>query len=203
MTNTLNLFHHLSIDNQAGQTLFLLHGTGADERDLLPLAQGLEGSYNFVSLLGNVREHGMPRFFARDTRGVFDQASINQEVEKLSAFIKSWHAANHLKPEDTAFLGYSNGANMIAALALSSPSLVTKAVLLHPMLPFEPQTLDLSQQQYLVTYGENDQMIPAAKTKILIATLNALGAQVEIVPHEGGHEIWPEEVEVLRKFLSQ
>ncbi len=202
MSDSLTLFHHLHIDNHLGKTLFLLHGTGADERDLLPLVAGLDDKYNLVSLLGNVREHGMARFFARDERGVFDQESIAEESKKLSEFIVAWNAEHKLKPTDTAFLGYSNGANMIAALALNYSDLVTRAVLLHPMLPFEPRQKNLSHQHYLVSYGESDQMIPAAKAKILIATLEAMGAKISLVSHEGGHEIWPEEVEALRKFLE-
>ena len=143
----------------------------------------------------------MARFFARDEKGVFDQESIAQESKKLSAFIRAWNDKHNLKPEDTAFLGYSNGANMITALTLKFPELVTKAVLLHPMLPFEPKALDLSHQQYFVSYGEYDQMIPAAKAKTLIATLEKMGANVEVFHHEGGHEIWPEEVEALKEFL--
>lgn len=194
-------FHHIHIDNQVSKTLFLLHGTGADERDLLPLARGLEKHYNFVGLLGNVREQGMARFFARDEQGVFDQESIAGESKKLAEFIEAWSAEHNLKPSGASFLGYSNGANMIAALALNYPHLVTQAVLLHPMLPFEPKQLDLSQQHYLVSYGENDRMIPAVKTKALIAALQWLGAQVEIIVHDGGHEIWPSEVEALQQFL--
>lgn len=201
--NTIKIhnFHHLHIDNHASKTLFLLHGTGADERDLLPLVQGLEQDYNFVGLLGNVREQGMPRFFARDEQGVFDQESIAGESKKLSEFIEAWSAEHSLKPSDVAFLGYSNGANMIAALALNYPHLVTQTVLLHPMLPFEPGQLDLSQQHHLISYGESDRMIPAAKTKALIATLQHLGAKVETIAHDGGHEIWPNEVEALQQFL--
>ena len=200
-TTKIYNFHHLHIDNQASKTLFLLHGTGADERDLLPLVQGLETTYNFVSFLGNVREHGMTRFFARDARGVFDQESIAIEAKKLARFIKAWNETHGIKPSETAFLGYSNGANMITALALKFPKLVTKAVLLHPMLPFEPKAMDLSHQQYFVSYGETDQMIPASEAKILITTLKALGAKVDVFHHQGGHEIWPEEVEALQDFL--
>jgi predicted esterase len=201
MTDNLKHFHHLDIDNHVSKTLFLLHGTGADERDLLPLVTGLEDTYNLVSLLGNVREHGMARFFARDEQGVFDQQSIAVESKKLAQFIETWNNIHNLKSSDTAFLGYSNGANMIVALALKFPELVTKAVLLHPMLPFEPKAIDLSHQQYFVSYGEHDQMIPAAKAKTLIATLKKLGANVEVFHHQGGHEIWPEEVEALKEFL--
>jgi predicted esterase len=202
LTNNLRLFHHLHIDNHASKTLFLLHGTGADERDLLPLVTGLEDKYNLVSLLGNVREHGMARFFARDEQGVFDQESIAIEAKKLAQFIETWNNIHNLKSSDTAFLGYSNGANMIAALTLTFPKLVTKAALLHPMLPFEPKAIDLSHQQYFVSYGEHDQMILAAKAKTLIATLETMGAQVDVFHHDGGHEIWPEEVAALKRVLS-
>ena len=202
MSDSLTLFHHLHIDNHLGKTLFLLHGTGADERDLLPLIAGLEGTYNIVSLLGNVREHGMARFFARNERGVFDQVSIAVESKKLSEFIVAWNSEHKLKPTDTAFLGYSNGANMILALGLTYPELVTQAVCLHPKLPFTPKNFDLSHQRYLITYGESDQMILATDTLEAMEELQKLSARVEVVSHDGGHEIWPEEVEALRKFLE-
>lgn len=202
MTDSIKLFHHLHIDNHAISTLFLMHGTGADERDLLPLVHGLESHYNFVGLLGNVREHGMARFFARDARGVFDQKSIVSESKKLASFVEDWNKTHDLKPSDTAFLGYSNGANMILALGLAYPQLVTKAVCLHPKLPFKPMNLHLAHQQYLITYGELDQMIYAYETREAIAQLQSLGAKVEVFQHEGGHEIWPEEVTALRKFLE-
>ncbi|MDQ5951848.1 MAG: phospholipase/carboxylesterase, partial [Patescibacteria group bacterium] len=122
--NTLNLFQHVFIDNKAEKTLFLLHGTGGSEHDLLPLVKELSDQYNFVGIKGNIFEHGMARFFERDEFGVFDQDSITTETKKLSEFIEAWKSNRAIANENTAFLGYSNGATMIVALAFYYPELV-------------------------------------------------------------------------------
>lgn len=199
----LDFFHHVFIDNKADKTLFLLHGTGGSEHDLLPLVKELSDHYNFVGVRGNVSERGMARFFERDEFGVFNQDSISRETKKLSEFIQAWMETHALTTENTAFLGYSNGATMIVAVAFYYPQLVKTAVTLHPMLPFKPGTINLSQSQFLVSYGDNDQLIPAGRTKELIQELHSKGAVVEVVSHAGGHELQKLEVDRLQRFLTE
>ncbi|MDQ3008043.1 MAG: alpha/beta hydrolase [bacterium] len=194
------IFTHL--DHQAEKILFLLHGTGGDELDLLPLVETLKDSYNIVSLRGNVSENGMNRFFARSAPGVFDQVSVQAESAKLNTFIVQWCSSHQVDTENTAYLGYSNGANMILATAFCYPELFTKAVLLHPMLPFQPTELDLSGKEFLITLGQNDQMISATESRAVVSTLHQLGAAVKTVSHEGGHEIRAIELQALQEFLT-
>lgn len=186
-------FKFILIDNGVKKTLALLHGTGGDENDLLPLVKGLANEYNFLGIRGNVIQQGMNRYFIRNPDGSFDTESIREEVEKLAIFVRE-------HPVD-AFVGYSNGANMILALAFSHPILVPSAVILHGMLPFVPKTIHLQGKRFLLTYGEADQMIPATETKEAIQTLKELGASVEVVTHTGGHELHHEEIEAMEKFL--
>lgn len=195
-------FQHLYVDNQADKTMFLLHGTGGDERDLLPLVTGLEAKYDFVGLRGNVSEHGMNRFFERRSDGSFVAESIEQETQKLAEFLHAWQKKYSLQSADTAFLGYSNGANMILATLFKYPDLISQAVLLHCMLPFAPQKLDLANKSFLVSYGESDQMIPMMQSLQVVETLHKFSATVRVVSHAGGHEIVREEVEELREFLN-
>lgn len=194
-------FKHIYIDNKASKNLFLLHGTGGSEKDLLPFVKELEGSYNFVGLKGNVSEHGMARFFERNQFGVFDQESIKVETEKLANFLKVWSREYQIRAEDTAFLGYSNGANMILAMLFYYPEMIHKAVILHGKLPFEPEKLDLKGKSFLLTYGEQDQMILASESVKAIHTLKELHAEVEVLKHEGGHEVKRVEVEKMQEFL--
>lgn len=199
----LDLFHYYYQDNQAPDTLFLLHGTGGDERDLLPIVNTLSERYNFVGIRGNISENGMPRFFRRFEMGVFDQESITEESEKLSSFLRAWQEEHAITPAQTAFLGYSNGANMILAMTFRFPELITKAVLLHSMLPIEPEKVNLGNKQFLVTLGENDQMIPAEEGRRVARTLMELGAEVKEVAHQGGHEIRALEIEAIEAFLGK
>ena len=198
----LNLFHHVFINNNAPKTLFLLHGTGGDENDLLPLAQNLNDSYNFVGLRGNVSEQGMPSFFTRVGPGVFDQASILQETQKLAKFIEAWYQTYQSSSANTSFLGYSNGANMILATLFNFPQLIDKAVLLHPMLPFTPKSANFTKKAFLITYGETDSMIRPSESLQVIDILKKYQATVEVFSHPGGHEIIPREVNQLEQFLN-
>src|SRR5690606_21877722 len=103
---------------------------------------------------------------------------------------------------DLTFLGYSNGANMILATALKYPSLFYRVILLHGMLPFDSQVVDLKHLDSLITLGENDQMIPAKESYKMIETLKSNQANVEVVSHPGGHEIRQNELEAIEKFLK-
>jgi phospholipase/carboxylesterase len=200
--STLTNFHHLFIDNHAPKTLFLLHGTGGDENDLIPLVSNLKEKCNFVGLRGNVSEQGMTRFFKRDEKGVFDQESIKIETKKLAEFLSEWYEKHQARVDDCAFVGYSNGATMILAMAFYFPELISKGVVLHGKLPFEPTKTDLSSRSFLMTYGEEDWMISAEETLKAIEKIKECGAEVKVFAHPGGHEVRREEVYEMVQFLS-
>lgn len=191
------LFHTTFIDNAADKTLVLLHGTGGSERDFLFLDTPLQRSYNLLGIRGNVIEVGMNRFFKRKAFGVFDQQNIREEAEKLHTFL-----TNSQRSSDTlVFLGYSNGANMILALLFLYPHLVKKAVLLHPMLPFEPEKLDLSHHEIFLSYGLQDQMISFVESQKVVEVLTKAKAKLITKEYAGGHEITPQELSDVVQFL--
>jgi phospholipase/carboxylesterase len=202
MTDALKLFQYVAVESEAPSTLFLLHGTGGNEHDLLPLVASLQAEYSQVGLRGNISEQGLTRFFIRTPEGVFDQASIQQETKKLAKFLEAWYKKFGLTAKDVAFVGYSNGANMILAMTLLYPELIHRAVLLHPLLPIKPKKVDLSGKAFLISYGENDQLITPEQTQEVIETLQKFGAKIETVTHPGGHEVKKEEVVALRRFLA-
>lgn len=199
--SSLELFDFFYTDNGFEKTLILLHGTGADKYDLLPIAQKVAHGFNFLSLNGNVMEQGMRRFFVRTSMGVFDQDSIRTEAAKLQKFISTWVSEN--PKQQLSWLGYSNGANMILAMVFLHPELVQRAVLLHPMLPFVPKKMDFSDKDFLVSFGDADLMIAPQESRKVTALLKSFGAQVREVSHEGGHEVRNEEVEKVKVFLGK
>lgn len=204
---SLDLFHHLHIDNQAPKTIFLLHGTGADEHDLLGLVEPLGQQFNIVSLRGNVTRFGMRRFFALKEPGSFapdnfDLESIAQETAKLAQFVQTWYKSHQTGSDNSIFLGYSNGANMILATLFNYPEIISQAMLLHCLLPLPAPTIDLSDKDFLVTYGENDQMIIPEETSKVITALKDCGARVTDYSHPGGHEISQGELTNILKFLG-
>jgi phospholipase/carboxylesterase len=197
----LSSFAHIHHDHGQTRTLFLLHGTGGDEHNLVPLVEPIAETFNIVGLRGNVLESGMPRFFARKAMGVFDMESLATETDKLAGFLAAWYQTHALVAEQAAFVGYSNGANMILASLFRHPDLIHNAALLHAMLPFDPPDLDLAGKRILLTRGLRDPMVPAAESEQVTAALEARGAAVEVFEHAGGHELTAEEREALLHFL--
>lgn len=201
--NSLTNFHYRYIDNHVEQTLFLLHGTGGSEDDFLPLVAPLKDEYNFVGLRGNVTEGGLARFFKRTAAGVFDQVNIKTEAKKLADFLAVWYAEHELLPVQTAFVGYSNGANMILATMFLYPELFSTVVLLHPMLPLQLTKKSLTGKKVLLSYGTHDQLIPTAASEEVVLTLKTNGAEVTVVRHEGGHQVQQQEIIKLKEFLRE
>lgn len=192
-----DLFKHVYIDNNQEKILFLLHGTGGNEYDLLPLVSPLENKYNFLGLRGNINENGLNRWFERKGEGVFVKESIDEEAEKLSEFINQWKG-------EKAFLGFSNGANMILSMLFLYPNLINKAVILHPMLPFSPSpNVSLSGTELFVSYGTREDLTPTDSEAGIevVNILESLGANVKVFTHTGGHEITQREIKEVVNFL--
>lgn len=191
---------------EAGQeapTLLLLHGTGGNEEDLLPLSELFGDQWNILSPRGKVLEQGMPRFFRRLAEGVFDQQDLRFRTGELASFVQ--HSADHhgFNPSRVVALGYSNGANIAASLLLSGYPTLRHAILMHPMVPFFPKEFpDLAATRVLITAGENDPVVPQANTLELEQILKKSAAHVDLFWHDAGHSLTPGEIEKAVTFSN-
>ena len=185
-------------------TLLLLHGTGGDESDLLPLGAELGPGASLLSPRGPVSEGGMPRFFRRHAEGVFDEADIRVRVPQLAAFVRSASAAYGFALDSLFALGYSNGANMAASLMLLEPGLLRGGVLFRAVMPLEPATPPrLDGTAVLISAGKADPFSPADRTQRLADALGAAGADVALHWQRAGHQLVPGDLEDARAWLSQ
>ena len=174
----------------AGAPLLLLHGTGGNEHDLLPLRDHLSPGAAVLSVRGTVLENGMPRFFRRLREGVFDEDDLRRRADDLAAFVQTASAAYGIAERSLVAVGFSNGANIASALLLQRPGLLAAAVLLSAMVPFaDPPAVDLSGTVVVIANGERDPMIPRAMTAELAGQFRDRGAEVIELPHPGGHQI--------------
>ena len=184
-------------------TLLLLHGTGGDENDLLPLGRMLDGRAALLSPRGKVLENGMPRFFRRLSMGVFDEEDLVNRTHELASFVEEAASEYGLDPKCLFAVGFSNGANIAASLLLLHPDLLAGAVLLRAMTPFELETLpDLSGTPVYLAAGRSDQMISPESTERLAELLREAGAEVTLDWQSGGHGIGRAEVEAARDWLA-
>ena len=174
----------------AGSPLLLLHGTGGNEYDLLPLRDQLSPGAAVLSVRGTVLENGMPRFFRRLDEGVFDEDDLHRRADDLAEFVVTASAEYGIEEGSLVAVGFSNGANIASAMLLQRPGLLGAAVLLSAMVPYaEPPAADLSGTVVVISNGERDPMIPAAVTQRLAGLFRDRGAEVVELPHPGGHQI--------------
>ncbi|KQT80001.1 hydrolase [Methylobacterium sp. Leaf465] len=170
--------HRFEPATEAGlPPLLLLHGTGGDETDLLPLGRTLLPGAALLSPRGAVLENGMPRFFRRLAEGVFDEADLRRRAADLAGFVAAARTAYGLAAP--VAVGFSNGANIAAALLLLHPEVLAGAVLLRPMVPLrETLPVDLASRPVLMLSGAADPIVPAANVGSLAERLRAAGATV-------------------------
>jgi len=194
--------HAVLPGSPGGPLLFLFHGTGGDEHQLVPLARDLVPGATIISPRGDVSEMGAARFFRRTGEGVYDMEDLARATGKMAAFLRDRVEAE--RPSAVLGLGYSNGANMLASVLFAEPALFDGTVLMHPLIPFEPNVQgSLAGKPVLVTAGRRDPICPPNLTARLESYLRAEGADVTVEWHEGGHEVRPSEIEAARRFLGR
>jgi phospholipase/carboxylesterase len=187
---------------EGGQTLaFTFHGTGGDENQFHGFAEQLLPGASVVSPRGDVSEMGALRYFRRTGEGVYDMADLDRRTESMAAFIGAEKARTGATR--TVGLGYSNGANILSAVAFRHPDLVDALVLLHPLIPWEPAPQPgLAGRRVLITAGQRDPICPAPLTERLAKWFEAQGADVTLTWHPGGHEIAQGEIAAIQRFLA-
>jgi phospholipase/carboxylesterase len=203
MDEQLSFTHRFEPARRPGVApLLLLHGTGGNEDDLLPLGRMIAPDAALLSPRGKVLESGMPRFFRRVRAGVFDEDDVRRRANELADFVEAARKAYAIA--SPIALGYSNGANTAAAILLLRPSVLAAAVLLRATLPFlEPPRPELAGKSVLILSGTSDALISVDGATRLAAALKDAGAQVEHRTLPVGHELSQADVSLARRWLDQ
>ena len=194
----------VSAQTPEAPTLLLLHGTGGNENDLLPVGGMLAERAALLSPRGKVVEHGMPRFFRRLAEGVFDHEDLMRRTHELAGFVERAVDEYDIDQRRLFAVGFSNGANIAASLLLAYPRLLAGAVLLRAMVPFEPDSApDLSGIPVYLAAGRSDQMVPPENTERLAQVLREAGADVTLDWQPGGHGIGPDEIQAAQNWFAK
>lgn len=195
---------HIYNNGTNDSTLLLLHGTGGNEYDLLPIGSLIDSDANVLSVRGKVSENGMPRFFKRLAEGVFDEQDLIYRTKELNTFIDDTAAANGFNRDHVVAVGYSNGANIAASLLYHDNKSLKHAILFHPMVPLRNVELpDLTGTHVFIGAGTNDPICTPEQTEELAETLRHAGAEVELFWHQQGHSLTPDEVQHAAKWYHQ
>jgi len=185
----------------AGGTLLLLHGTGGNENDLLPVGRAIAPDAALLSPRGRVLENGMPRFFRRLAEGVFDHEDLVARTHELADFVAESAKRYGFDARRVIAAGFSNGANIAASMMLLRPETLAGAILLRPMVPFEPATpAVLDGIPALLLAGREDPI--AGQTPARLAELlREAGSDVELVWQETGHGLVQADVDIASRWL--
>jgi phospholipase/carboxylesterase len=204
MRSDLGFVHrYLPGEDESGPTILLLHGTGGNEEDLIPLGETLAPGAALLSPRGKVSEHGAPRFFRRLAEGVFDHEDLLFRTHELAEFAEAASAEYGFDRSKLVAVGYSNGANVAASTILLHPGLLRAAVLFRAMVPFEPDvTPDLSGMPVFIAAGRYDRIIPSDNTQRLADILVEAGADVDLPWRDTGHPLTYEDVSEAKKWLA-
>ena len=196
-------FTHEFVPGHSSRTLLLLHGTGGNERDLIPLGRELDPNAALLSPRGKVLENGMPRFFRRLAEGVFDLEDLKHRTNELADFVIA--AAKHygFASDNLVAVGYSNGANIAASMLLLRQKILREAILFRAMVPLVPDKLpDLSSVCVWIGAGNQDPIIAPSETQRLVSLLRSAKADVTIRFFDAGHGLTNDEVEAAGRWLK-
>jgi predicted esterase len=205
MSDDIGFIHRFvpAQDKASAETLIVLHGTGGDETDLIGIGQRIAPGAAILSPRGNVLENGAPRFFKRLAEGVFDPKEVRSRAEELARFIRAAILKYGLNSERVFALGFSNGANVASTVMFIEPGLLRGAILLRPMVVFEPdERPDLSAAGVLISAGRMDPIVPTESVERLVELFEASHAEVTLRWQLGGHNLLPSEIREAAEWLA-
>jgi len=197
-------FIHRFEPGTSARTLLLLHGTGGNENDLLDLGRAIDPDAAVLSPRGKILENGAPRFFRRLAEGVFDEEDVVRRAHELSEFIKAATETYDIDRSQLVAVGYSNGANIAAAMLLLGVATFSSAILFRPMVPLSSLSSEpnLTGVRALLAAGKFDPIAQPGIVQELVDVLRQHGATVDLRIGLSGHELTPEDVKSAREWLA-
>lgn len=186
----------------SNHTLLLLHGTGGTESDLIEMGRSVAPGYNLLSPRGKVSENGMARFFKRLAAGVFDVEDLKKRSVQLGDFIRRAVKEFGLENHKIIAMGYSNGANIASGLIFHDPDLLTGAVLLRPMIPYEPERINLEKIKILMISGVFDTTMNEDEPEKLEQIFRANRADVISHSLSTSHGLTTDDLRLTKEWLK-
>jgi phospholipase/carboxylesterase len=200
---TIRTSRRRETEGKAVTTFLLLHGTGGNEEDLIPLAYELDHGAAILSPRGKVLENGVaPRFFRRLAEGVFDIEDLKFRTNELADFVNEASKDYEFDLQRIIAVGYSNGANIAASMLLLRPEILSSAILFRAMVPLVPETMpDLTKKHIFMSSGTYDPIVSKQEAEKLFGLFKNAGAKVSLSWQMSGHELTMEEIRKAKEWL--
>lgn len=194
---------HVFQKGTSSRTILVMHGTGGDEHNILPLAKALDPDASVLSPRGMHLEGGMNRYFERYPDGTFNEQSIEQAVRELAEFVAAAIQEYEIDASNIFATGFSNGANTAAALMVRHPELLLGAALFGSTIPFaHVDRVDLTGKRIWLANGDQDSYAPVEISQRWVEQLGEFGAEVAWLRHPGGHQISRDHLRLIAQGLA-
>jgi phospholipase/carboxylesterase len=197
-------------DGVAEGLLVLHHGRGADENDLLGLADVLdpERRLHVVTPGGPLTVDGWPgkHWYVVPRVGYPDPDTFHAAYRKLSTFHDELWQRTGIAPEHTVLGGFSMGSVMSYSLGLGGDRPPVAGILAFAgFIPtvdgWKPDLDGRKDTRVFIAHGRNDPIMDVAFARQANALLTAAGLDVEYHESDAGHHIDPAHVPAAVNWL--
>lgn len=206
----LNLTHIVRMSQEKGGKptpgLLLLHGRGADEADLMGLESALDPRFTVVSVRAPHRLSPGFAWYGIGSVGSPEDKTMRSSLAQLGDFIRDMVPAYNIDPSALYLMGFSQGAVMSAAIALTLPERVRGVVMHSGYVPVEAGLdfrLDaVAQKPFFVAHGLYDEVIPISYGRRTREYLTGIGVNLTYQEYPISHTISEESLDDFTEWLT-
>ena len=212
----MNLFYLVQepkIKHDKNPLLLLLHGYGSNEEDLFSFASELPQDHYVISVRApyDLQPYGHAWYaihFDADENKFSDNVQAKQSVELIAGFIDEIVKQYPIDAKNVTLIGFSQGAILSYATALTYPEKVAKVVALSgyfnpEIMPEVINTKAISHLKFFVSHGSVDQVIPVEWARKAKPALENLGLEIEYHEYPVGHGVAPQNFFDFKNWLQR
>jgi len=188
--------------------IFLFHGYGSDERDLLSLVEDFKETHHIFSLRGPITVFPGYAFWNFEENGQPVRVEFDDVLRSAQVFINDAIHEYNLDTENIILLGFSQGAMLAQSLALIMGESISKVVVLSGYIPdFAKEDRytkkSVKHLKIFISHGIDDVVVPYQWGEESSEYFKSLGADVTFKSYTSGHFVTLENRDDLVEFIKE